>query len=130
MPRLTRLIVVVCLSLPACKSTEKGAKEEFSKAFTCPTDRVEVHARKDLRWSALTRGPPRPPEELAGDPGRLALWMETEEKSRARADETDVFEGSGCEHKVLLGCSHPPAPEGGTLMNRVTCVTIEAPPAP
>ncbi|MBX3229008.1 MAG: hypothetical protein KIT84_01620 [Labilithrix sp.] len=109
--------------LGACKSKERGAKEEFARAHSCPEGRVTVKARPDLNWQTVVVGDLKPPAEVAADPDRLAKWQ----ADRANAGgDLEVFEAEGCEHHDYLGCTHPKRPgrNGGTttVLSEVTCM--------
>ena len=40
--------------LAACQSLASGAKEQFSKDYSCPLDRIESRDRRDLHPSSFT----------------------------------------------------------------------------
>ena len=116
-----------------CKSLETGAKEHFAKKYSCPEDRVEAHARPDLRWSKIVFGdrPEEvPPDEVKNDPGRLAKWNEDHQGNAASLDKFDVFEAKGCGHEQIMACLHP-KDDQGTSTDRVVCIDApERPKAP
>ena len=76
------------LALTGCASLDATARDTFVHEATCPAGRVSVKNE-----------PPAPaPEEIAGDPGRLALWnADAAEKARHH------FVASGCgeEHHYV-----------------------------
>jgi hypothetical protein len=101
------------------------AREEFARAYSCPEDRVVIKPRPDVRWSTVLfpqLGKSAPPPEVAADPERLAKWKKDQSDADARTAESfdsyDVFEGSGCDHDVLLGCKRPAKSNG---VNRILC---------
>jgi hypothetical protein len=79
-----------------------------------------VTERADLRPSQIFLqndwNPEPPPEALAGDPERVAVWHQQQVKNRQQqiASYDDrfnysltVFEVSGCGDTAFLGCDHP-----------------------
>jgi hypothetical protein len=125
-PKLSLFIFsLALLGSLSCKSLKDGAKENFSKAFSCPEDRVEVRERKDLSPYEVMSGPrPEAPAEIQSDPGRLELWQKKEKETSTNVDNRfDVFEVRGCEKQVLYYCAHPDSDDGqGTKSNVVSCV--------
>jgi hypothetical protein len=109
-----RRLIGLTLFLAGCQGLESGAKEQFGSKYSCPADRVTAKQRSDLRGSQVlgTRSTPRdPPDEVKRDPARLAKWNADREKERSSIeslyDSDDVFEVSGCDHTVFMGCHHP-----------------------
>jgi hypothetical protein len=116
------------LLIAGCASLEDGARDHFVKALSCPADRVQVKARPDLGYGDLLPALPAstPPDEVAADPERLALWKEQQASAqatrRANAEAAyDVFEVSGCGRTVRLGCRHPEDTRGRTELSAVVC---------
>ncbi len=100
-------VLVTTLVLSACKSKEQGARESFSKDFTCPEDRVEVRARPDVKRSDLDKRE-EPPADIKADPGRLELWQSRKDEERKKSDDgCEMFEARGCGKQTLLCCSRP-----------------------
>jgi hypothetical protein len=102
------MILLAVLSPIAC-SLANGAKSDFSAAYTCPADRVEVRARPDLHPSDFKRKtrPKTPPGEVAADPERLRMWQAEQDRLRNYDDNYhSVYEVSGCGHVVLYECGH------------------------
>jgi hypothetical protein len=111
------IMLLAASTLIGCKSKESGAREAFSKEFTCPADRVEVRERPDVKMSML-RETSKPPADVAADPGRLAMWNAEQEKSRTNADGLcEMFEARGCNQQTLMCCSRPPK-----HADRITCI--------
>jgi len=107
-----------CLSLLSCKSMETGARESFSKAHTCPEERVEVRRRADVTRGQL-RKRPKPSAEIQADPGRLKMWEAEQERINKNIDGMcDIYEARGCGYQELLCCTRPPK-----HMDRVSCGT-------
>lgn len=109
----------------ATKPLDEGAREEFSRIHLCPLERVEVRRRADLtpwdlhvaRW-----GPSVPPDEVARDPERLALWKEQERERQDRENEdAEVFELRGCGRQVVWACDHPTVAGGDVYIGMVSC---------
>jgi hypothetical protein len=107
------------------KPLGKGAREEFSRVHLCPISRVEVRPRSDLtpwdlhvaKWGRST-----PPDEVARDPERLALWKEQEREREDRENgDAEVFEVRGCGRQVLWSCDHPGGPGGEIYSGMVSC---------
>jgi len=90
---------VALLSLTACASLQAAAATAFSSQFSCPEDRVQVtvigpaEQRRD------------PPDEIAKDSERLAIWRRAEER-RLRSDDTSV-RVEGCNHEHVYRCYTP-----------------------
>ncbi len=131
MRRSQAVLIVGLLLLAGCKRLKTGAREHFGKEFSCPKNRVEVSARSDLRYGdlllAIQGEPKQPPDEVKRDPERLARWkadtLADDQDLRARLNDLDVFEATGCEHRALMGCSHP-GDSDGVVLSEVTCWTI------
>jgi len=125
-------ILLAALAAGGCKSLEKGAREEFSRRYSCPEDRVEVRRRADVKAYDLVfsrLAPARPPDDVAADPARLAVWEKDEREKRETWNSSwAVFEARGCGHESLQSCSHPSAMGGGTDLAAVGCVEGEYPP--
>ena len=81
------------------------AKEEFSKANSCPAPSVTVETRHDLSAYDLQVTPPAPPAEVAADPARLAEWKRRQDESRKGYENMTVQLASGCGHTVYYTCS-------------------------
>jgi hypothetical protein len=116
-------------TLGACKRLETGAREHFERTDSCPKERIAVRERADLAASSLLLAPVRvePPDDVAADPGRLAIWKREQAAGRTFYDARfTVFEARGCGRTALLACTHPNAERGGTALGRVVC--IEGPP--
>lgn len=100
---------LLLLVTQGCTSVEDGAKDEFSEAFTCPRDRVEVRKRDDVKATDVegSAAASTPPAEIAADPGRLQMWQnEQREKDDRENDLHHVVEARGCGHRVLYTCGH------------------------
>jgi hypothetical protein len=118
-------------ALVGCKSSSTAALEKFAEEYSCPTDRVTVKPRTDIKWSSVafvdTRG--APPDEVKKDPQRLAKWEEDQRKQYAplieSLDEHDVFEARGCDHAMLVGCKRPAKSQ--TPGNPPICMMEEIP---
>jgi hypothetical protein len=119
--------VAVLLTFSACKSVKTGAKEHFAKKFSCPDDRVSNIERKDIMWGSfiLEQQKQEPPEEVKKDPGRLAKWQKDKadenKELKSHLDSLDVYEGNGCDHKVIMACYHTGDSEGGCDPSSVSC---------
>ncbi len=128
---LALAVVAALFALPwfigtiGTKSLDKGAREEFSRIHLCPIDRVEVRRRADLTpWDLHVAkwGGSRPPDEVARDPERLALWKEQERARQERENEdAEVFEVRGCGRQVLWSCDHPTVAGGEVYIGMVSC---------
>jgi hypothetical protein len=114
-----------------CKRLSTGAKEEFASKYTCPEDRVGVRPRTDLSAYDVTFGRARAPSsEIARDPERLRLWNEQQkDKQRSWDRSFEVFEVTGCGHKVLMTCAHASQRTATSRRaGRVTCTEAKHPP--
>jgi hypothetical protein len=115
---LLLLVLALSTSLVGCQSKEAGAREKFSKEFTCPAERVEVRERSDLKPSMLRAQVP-PPPDVAADPARLAMWKAEEETNNENADQMcDMLEARGCNQQSLVCCRRHTK-----RINEVSCMT-------
>jgi hypothetical protein len=120
-------IVLLVEALAGCKRLGTGAREQFSKQYACPLERVEVIARGDLRYGDLipTGAEAEPPDEVKRDPGRLAKWKQDRadevKERRSTLDAIDVYQVRGCVHDTLYGCWHPGNSEGNAQSDEVSC---------
>ncbi|HLY77993.1 MAG TPA: hypothetical protein VKQ70_01370, partial [Caulobacteraceae bacterium] len=80
---VSRLLVLFSvLSLAACGQLSKGARQYFVDKYSCPADRVTLAEMPGAKpsvvfaadWRAATA-----PDEVKGDPGRLAQWQAQED---------------------------------------------------
>jgi hypothetical protein len=88
------------------------AKKAFANSFTCPSDRVELRARNDIRGSMFVSHP-QPGAEISSDPARYAIWQKKEAEKDRDADSGGnygvfYFDVRGCGHQVLYECSNKP----------------------
>jgi hypothetical protein len=122
---LLSMLPIVALS-GGCKRLPTGAREHFSRQFSCPEDRVELIERSDVKYGDLTfpKTTAAPPDDVKSDPERLALWEKNhaDEASnvREKLNEMNVFQAKGCGQDVLLACAHPSS-EGGEITSEVLC---------
>jgi hypothetical protein len=90
-----------------------------------------VRRRTDVNTWDLVHGHrdrPAPPDEVAKDPARLALWEEEQREHEASWNSSyEVFEARGCEHQVLQYCDHP-SDQNGTSLGLVSCSEGDYPP--
>jgi hypothetical protein len=135
MTRVTRQVLtgvvvavgVIVLLVLVYKTLAAGAREDFASKYSCPNDRVVVTPRPDI--SSLKANDMdvvlTPPPEVAKDPDRLAKWNEDQAKNRKRDEENyddDVFEVSGCDHRVIMACHHMGSSKGqGIRFDSVSC---------
>jgi hypothetical protein len=98
-------VMVVCaIGVSGCKGITTGAKEHFSKDFSCPEDRVEVRERADLHASD-GKERDQPSKEIAADPARLKMWQAAQDSARASSDSDEtIVEARGCGHETLQAC--------------------------
>jgi hypothetical protein len=133
-PRLLALGLLLAAALPpaGCKRLATGARETFARDYSCPEDRVEVIERSDIGYSSLFALPSagKPAPEVAADPERLAKWRRDQEEEHAtRARDFDrsmtVYQVTGCDHEVFMGCQHRTELDGAKDLSRVNCFTPE-----
>jgi serine/threonine protein kinase len=79
-----------------------GSKDQFSKRYVCPLDRVQSVARPDINVVGFEYPKQAPPRDIAGDPARVAVWQSNQPKPRDTGDE--IFELTGCGQHVLWAC--------------------------
>lgn len=130
---LARLALLALLALGSCKRLATGAKEEFGEKLSCPVDRVVVKGRSDLKYGDLViaqRTAELPPEEIGKDPQRLAKWQndrrKAQEKQQRDLNGLAMFEVSGCDHTLLLGCRHPSHDGNSIATHEVECFELPA----
>jgi hypothetical protein len=125
MKRRPATAALAALALVACKSLEEGARETFSRDFSCPEARVVVVPRTDLNAYDVTFGSvgnTAPPADVQKDPERLALWRRQKRDQRdAWNGRISVFEARGCEHDAIYTCSHPNGRKGGENYAQASC---------
>ena len=98
-------VFAAVLGLTACKSAASTAKEQFSRDFSCPEERVEVRDRSDIRASAFGAPTPTPPPDVAADPARRALWEKKNEPDTSGIDsDYSVEEARGCDKQSFYLC--------------------------
>lgn len=101
---LAVLVLVGCRR--AGNDNKEAAREEFSKAYTCPKERVTVTARPDLKaYDLMVGSRSKPPREVAADPGRLAEWQKRERKLEEDYNRQSIFQATGCDHEETYACS-------------------------
>jgi hypothetical protein len=107
--RLLRVILVACVVICGCRSSE--AKSDFALSFSCPEHRIEVTRRKDLGYYDVhpEEASDQAPAELKDDPGRLALWQDQRRESMSTNTYEEVYEVAGCGHTSLYSCSSRPS---------------------
>src|SRR5687767_2331883 len=119
------------VAVAACKPLEQGAREHFARVHSCPEDRVQVQPRPELKYSELLLGKaggPSPPDEVKNDPERLAKWRSDHARDHTGLDELEIYAATGCDHQLLLACSHPvDGRDGAQLISEVACVEAPAP---
>jgi hypothetical protein len=123
MLNVAALVLAGGLALAGCTSKESGAREEFSRDFTCPPERVDVRARGDLKPADFLK-PATPSPEVAADAERLKLWQAQQDKQREDANPFgyEVFEARGCAHQTLYFCRR------GKRVDTILCSAKEYPP--
>jgi hypothetical protein len=103
----------------------KAAQEEFTKAFSCPKERVTATPRPDLKAYDLAVGPSTPPKDVAADPGRLAQWKKDQAKVAEGYEREYVIQTRGCGHEVYYLCTVGNGTDGYL---REVCSTAQHPP--
>ena len=128
--RLGPIFPILLVGLLGCKRLSTGARESFAKEYSCPEDRVVVTERSSLRYSSFFEpfDPGTPPDEVARDPGRLAKWnadkrADHEETMSGIDGDLTVFQVTGCDHEVFMGCGHSSTEDGGLDSGSVSCFT-------
>lgn len=113
---LVGIIVGVCVGLTGCFGSmplPEGARGVYAKSFTCPGERVTVTPRPDIPPHTLIGHgadgtDPKPPPDVAADPGRLAMWQAQMAQKWAEVDKLGPpYEVEGCGKKAMLVCFHP-----------------------
>jgi hypothetical protein len=90
---------------------ERIVTKQFSLDAACPTERITLKARSDLKPYDLIFGAQpiiAPPAEIKDDPARLAVWQEGQAKNQANQDDWNnqsaVFEMEGCDVRRVYLC--------------------------
>ncbi len=124
------LVLVSTLSLAACGQLSKGARQYFIDKYSCPADRVNLAEIRDAKPSQVFAANWREatvPDEVAGDPGRLAQWRAKEDARRKTWESwintSVLFELDGFGHRLVLACRQP----GQGSTPGVTAICNEAP---
>ncbi|MBL8923686.1 MAG: hypothetical protein JNJ54_32830 [Myxococcaceae bacterium] len=102
-------LALLVVSLSGCQSLTDGAREQVSKAYSCPLERVVGVERSDLKAMELRLAgvpKPTPPPDIAADPARLAMWQQSQAESRTQAASYPgvVIEVKGCGLVVMMDC--------------------------
>ena len=79
-----------------CDHAQQG-DETYSQAMVCPTERITT-----VDMPRPTLGPP--PEDIARDPGRLAVWQVSRDDEQATIEDDDWYRVTGCGHQLTLRC--------------------------
>ncbi len=101
-------VVAFALFVTGCGNAVDDARTYLSKTWSCPIERVEVTRRDDLDGAALYRQSTRsaPPDDVAADPARLAVFKANEaaatEKAAASYGNAVIIDGRGCDKEVRL----------------------------
>jgi hypothetical protein len=108
--QLVGLAVAIDFSTWGCATVSEGdVAAWFSKERICPVTRVHAHERPDLLPSQVDE-PAVPPDEVAADPERLAMWRarvnRVNKANAARNAKYRVFEVVGCNYHEFFRC-HP-----------------------
>jgi hypothetical protein len=101
----------------ACTTKERTARERFAKDQGCPIGSVSATEHPELSAYDLTFGDDsKPPDDIAKEPERVALWKASREERRTRNDtNTTVFLVAGCQKKIYYGCSRSNAKQGSNV---------------
>jgi hypothetical protein len=91
------LTVVGCAYV---NNRENAAANAFVQAYQCPRDRVVV--RPVATPSAPSAPGAAPPDDVARDPERLAIWKKQQQQPTQDASSFDV---TGCGHEAVYGCT-------------------------
>jgi hypothetical protein len=107
-----RVAVVAALScgLAACaylNTLQNGAARTFSADYTCPRERMV------LTRQPMPHAPAKPPpDEVARDPDRLALWNKQAANEAKTRDDWVRYAIQGCGHDAVYDCSWSTNPDG------------------
>jgi hypothetical protein len=108
------LVFFSALSLVACGQLSNGARQYFVDKYSCPADRVtltEIRNAKPSEVFAADWREATAPEEVVGDPGRVAQWRATEDARRKSweswINSSRLFKLSRCGHQLVLACRQP-----------------------
>jgi hypothetical protein len=124
------LAMVTSLGLVSgCGSEMNRVAAIFSQAHFCPSDQMEVTERPDLVPSPAL---PPPPEALAGDPERAALWARLKQNeaitSRLTTSDPVPVEITGCGLHGIYVCEL--GRRGGCKYASLRALEEEAIPSP
>jgi hypothetical protein len=79
---------------------ENSAANAFVQAYQCPRDRVVV--RPVATPSAPSAPGAAPPDDVARDPERLAIWKKQQQRP---TQDVSSFDVTGCGHEAVYGCT-------------------------
>lgn len=124
-----RLGTLLLLTAAGCQSRNaeytQTAQEDFTRAYSCPKERVTATPRPDLSAYDLAVGPNKPPPDVAADPGRLAEWKKQQADVAAGYRGEVVIQVSGCGHEAYDLCSLGHGSNGQIVP---ACSTAQYPP--
>lgn len=101
---------VIGLTRACWPDRELAARRDFAQQYTCPAGEVvaeplegpSVYEREMARIAAQ-----EPPSTLNGDPKRIAMWQDEQQRSVRWARRHEDFQVSGCGVSTTLRCSCP-----------------------
>jgi hypothetical protein len=103
------VFVLLLLFGAGCRNFEGAAVEAFSKQRSCPESGVAARVRDDLGTYDLQVPMPQPPEDIAGEPSRLAVWQAQQQETRSRLNSRErVYEVTGCNERRFATCANTP----------------------
>jgi hypothetical protein len=116
------LILAVVVSIAGCaaQTLQAASVESFAHDTSCPPDRVTAVPRPDVPLPPA----PKPPREVAADPGRLAYWKNQHALELAEAADTQAFELDGCGQRRVATCTWSLTWVGENPVNYATCTPV------
>lgn len=98
------LFVPLAVSGTGCSSwfLSLTARDTFTEQQSCPKERIQTRYIAVQPQDIFER--PAPPAEVAADPGRLAVWMQTVDSNFKTFKHLTVSDAAGCGVHVSYLC--------------------------
>lgn len=102
MQRSTWVPLLLCLATVGCTFTSDMARDQFSRRFSCPDERLGLKSVPVRPEELLDPG--EPPADVAADAGRLAVWQANRIGDMQFYEHLSAIEVRGCGHRVTYLC--------------------------
>jgi hypothetical protein len=106
---------VGCTSI---NNLQNAAARSFTADHTCPRDRMVLTRQPNAPAPAK-----QPPEGVARDPERLAVWNQKAAKEAKEREDWETWAVQGCGHDAVYACSWSANPDGTSAASCVASGT-------